>query len=111
MTVQTQSDRTQQKVTNLLSMAARARRIASGAFAVEEAVKHGQARFLLIAEDAEPSSQAKYEQLSNQYDIPAAAFLTKATLGACLGKADRAAAALLDDGFAKKLAVLLEERG
>ena len=87
MTMQTQSDRTQQKVTNLLSMAARARRIASGAFAVEEAAKRGQARFLLIAEDAEPSSKEKYEQLSNQYDIPAAAFLTKDTLGACLGRA------------------------
>ena len=45
------TDMKKTKVTNLLSMAARARRIASGAFAVEEAAKKGKAKFLLIAED------------------------------------------------------------
>ena len=107
MNAQTPREITEKKVTNLLSMAARARRIASGAFAVEEAVKNGQARFLLLAEDVEPSTKEKYEQLSNQYNIPAAAFLTKDTLGACLGKGVRAAAALLDEGFAKRLQALL----
>lgn len=41
-----------QRITNLLSMAQRARRIASGAFAVEQAMKKKQAMFLLIASDA-----------------------------------------------------------
>ena len=96
------------KVTNLLSMAARARRIVSGAFAVEEAAKKGQAVLLLIAEDTEPASQKKYEELARKYQIPHMRFLTKETLGACLGKPERAAAALLDAGFAKRLQALLE---
>lgn len=108
MNMQAPKEMKQTKVTNLLSMAARARRVVSGAFAVEEAAKKGQARFLLLAEDIEPSSKEKYEQLSKKYNIPAAAFLTKETLGACIGKDVRAAAALLDDGFAKKLQALLE---
>ena len=99
------------KVTNLLSMAARARRIVSGAFAVTEAAKGGKARLLLIAEDVEPSSKDTYEQLSSTYHIPAVHFLTKDVLGACLGKSSRAAAALLDDGFAKRLEALVSERG
>ena len=102
------TDMKKTKVTNLLSMAARARRIASGAFAVEEAAKKGKAKFLLIAEDCEPASQKKYETLSDTYGIPAGRFLTREELGACLGKEYRAAAVLLDDGFAKKLQALLE---
>ena len=104
-------DRKKTKVTNLLSMAARARRIVSGAFAVEEAAKNGTARFLLIAEDVETSSKELYEKLSIQYKIPAETFLTKDELGACLGKGTRAAAALLDEGFSKRLQALLDERG
>ena len=102
------TDMKKTKVTNRLSMAARARRIASGAFAVEEAAKKGKAKFLLIAEDCEPASQKKYETLSDTYGIPAGRFLTREELGACLGKEYRAAAVLLDDGFAKKLQALLE---
>ncbi|MDY6268687.1 MAG: ribosomal L7Ae/L30e/S12e/Gadd45 family protein [Selenomonadaceae bacterium] len=102
------TDMRKQKVTNLLSMAARARRIASGAFAVEEAAKKGKAKYLLIAEDAETASKKKYETLSDTYGIPAGCFLTREELGACLGKEYRAAAALLDDGFAKKLEALME---
>ena len=101
----------QQSVMNLLGLAQRARRVASGAFAVEEAIKKGKAAFLLIAADAEPNTKRKYQELANTFQIPFACTLTRETLGACLGKDYRAVAVLLDGGFAKRLQELLEVPG
>ena len=42
----------EQRITNLLSMAQKAGRIVSGAFAVEQAVKKKQAVLVLLAGDA-----------------------------------------------------------
>ena len=48
-----------ERITNLLSMAQRARLIVSGAFAVEQALKKKQAVFLLIATDAAAETKKK----------------------------------------------------
>ncbi len=99
----------EQKIQNILSMAQRARLVASGGLAVEQAAKSGQARLMLIAEDAEHSSRAKYLEMADRYGIPCQTALSREKLGACLGKEYRAAAALLDDGFSKSLMRLFEE--
>ncbi|MDY2684940.1 MAG: ribosomal L7Ae/L30e/S12e/Gadd45 family protein [Selenomonadaceae bacterium] len=100
----------QRKITNLLSMAARARRIVSGSFSVTEAVKKGQAAFLLIAADAATETKNDCRHLAETYKVPFAEVLDRETLGQCLGKEYRAMAALTDAGFAKKLRQLLEEQ-
>lgn len=97
-----------QCVVNLLSMAQRARRVASGAFAVEEALKKHKARLLLLAVDARPETKRRFEELADRYDVPAVSFLTKEALGSCLGKEYRAVAAVLDAGFAQRLRELME---
>ena len=99
----------EQRITNLLSMAQRARRIVSGAFAVEQAMKKKQAVYLLIAADAADESKKTYIGLANRYEVPYAEGLNRELLGTCLGKEYRAAAALTDAGFAKKLHQLMEE--
>lgn len=96
------------RIMNLLGMAQRARRLASGAFAAQQAVQEGQAVFLLIAADAEEESKRRYKSLAEEANIPCAEGLTRETLGRAIGKEYRAAAALLDEGFAKKLRSLLE---
>ena len=93
----------EQQIASLLGLAQRARRMVSGAFPVEEAVKKGKACFLLIAEDAEPHTKKKYQELAEKSQIPFAFALSREALGACLGKEYRAVCALLDAGFAKKL--------
>lgn len=98
-----------QRITNLLSMAQRARRIASGAFAVEQAMKKKQAMFLLIASDAAEESKKTYQGLADKYEVPYAEGLDREILGTCLGKEYRAAAVLTDVGFAWKLRQLMEE--
>ena len=103
------NDTNVKRITNLLSMAQRANRIVSGAFAVEQAMKKERAVFLLIASDATAESQKNYIALATKYKIPYKTGLDRETLGTCLGKEYRAAAALTDDGFANKLQQLMEE--
>lgn len=93
----------------LLSMAARARRIASGAFAVDAALKEKKAKLLIVAADASDETKEKYQEAAVKYNVPLKVTLTKDALGACLGKGVRAAAALTDEGFARKAQELLEE--
>ena len=99
----------EQRITNLLSMAQRAGRIVSGAFAVEQAVKKKQAVLVLLAGDAAEESKKNFIALTDKFAIPYVYCLDRETLGACLGKEFRAVAALVDDGFAKKLRQLMEE--
>lgn len=99
----------EQRIQNLLGMAQRARKVVSGAFAVEQAVKDGTAKLLLIAEDAEENSVKAYREFAKKSHIPCFTALRKDSMGACMGKEYRAVAALLDDGFSKSLRKLLEE--
>ena len=99
----------EQRITNLLSMAQRAQRIVSGAFAVEQALKKKQAVFVLLAGDAAEESKKNVRDLADKFAVPYAEGLDRETLGACLGKEFRAVAALTDEGFAKKLRQLMEE--
>ncbi|MFV0635751.1 L7Ae/L30e/S12e/Gadd45 family ribosomal protein [Mitsuokella sp. WILCCON 0060] len=99
----------EQRIMNLLSMAQRARRIVSGAFAVEQALKARQAVLVLMAADASAESKKNYQILADRYKVPYLEGLDRAMLGQCLGKEYRAVAALLDEGFAKKLCELMKE--
>ena len=98
----------EQRIRNLLGMAQRARKVVSGAFAVEQAVKDGTAKLLLLASDAEEKSVKAYKEMAEKYCIPWVTVLRKDSMGACMGKEYRAVAALLDDGFSNSLRKLLE---
>ncbi len=98
-----------ERITNLLSIAQRARRIVSGSFAVQQAVKGKKAVLLLVAADAAAETKKNCQMLAEKYELPYTELLDRESLGACLGKEYRAMAALTDAGFAKKLATLLEE--
>lgn len=97
----------EQRIENLLGMAQRARKVVSGAFAVEQAVKEGTAKLVILAGDAEENSAKTFRELADKYNIPWVTVLQKASMGACMGKEYRAVAALLDDGFSKSLRKLL----
>ena len=93
----------EQKIMNLLSMAQRANKIASGEFAAAKALQEGKARLLLVAEDAAPETKKNYAELAAKYRVPVYYLLTRDLLGSCLGKGFRAAAAVLDPGFGKAM--------
>ena len=99
----------EERITNLLSMAQRARRIVSGAFAVEQALKGREAVLVLVAADASDETKKDYTILADRYKVPYLEGLDREMLGQCLGKEYRAVAALTDKGFAKKLRELMKE--
>ena len=59
----------EQKIMNLLSMAQRAGRVASGDFAVTKAVQGNKVHLLLVAGDASAETRQRYEQMAAQGKI------------------------------------------
>lgn len=94
----------EQKIFNLLSMAQRAGRIASGDFAVAKAVQGKNARLLLVAKDASEETKKRYRQMAAGAKIEIFYLGDRELLGHCIGKDFRAAAAVLDAGFANAIA-------
>ena len=68
-------------ITNLLSMAQRARRIVSGAFAVEQALKGREAVLVFVAADASDETKKDYTILADRYKVPYLEGLDRETLG------------------------------
>lgn len=100
----------EERICNLISMAQRAGKMASGAFAVEKSLQEGSVHYLLIAEDAAAETTRKYKELAEKYHVPYGRILVKSTLGHSLGKEYRSVAGVLDEGFAKRVHSILEER-
>lgn len=94
----------EQKIMNLLSMAQRAGRVASGDFAVTKAVQGNKAHLLIVAEDASAETRKRYEQMAAQTKIRIIYLGDREQLGHCIGKDFRAVAAIMDAGFANAIA-------
>lgn len=102
-----QTNNIEQKIMNLLSMAQRANKLVSGEFAVEKAVPAGKIKLLLVASDTSEAGKKQYNDMALNYNVPLYFVLTKDELGQCIGKAHRAVAGVLDNGFSKALKELL----
>ena len=100
---------TESRVENLLSMAARARSIVSGAFVAEETIGKGRGTYLLLAADASEETKRKFTNMAERRHIPHVELLRAERLGRCLGKEYRAVAVLIDRGFAERLDAYLHE--
>ena len=96
------------KIEGLLGMAQRAGKTASGEFAIQKAIASGKVKALIVAEDASGRFRETMMKEAAAKGIPVYARFTKEELGQCLGKEYRAAAALLDEGFAKAIGEKLQ---
>lgn len=98
------------KLKNLLSIACKAGRIMSGEFVIEKALSgRHNIKLLLLAADISPASQAKYEKMASAAKVRLAkTALTKDELAGCIGKTDRAAAAVCDEGFSKAVLKIMD---
>ncbi|EKU70742.1 ribosomal L7Ae/L30e/S12e/Gadd45 family protein [Selenomonas sp. F0473] len=101
--------RMESRIENLLSMAARARRIVSGAFMAEETLRKGRGKYLLLAADAAEETKRKFLDMAERDRVPHVELMTTERLGRCLGKEYRAVAVLIDSGFAERLGAYLHE--
>jgi len=92
---------------NLIGLAYRARQCSAGEEIIIQDIKTKKAKLVLIAEDISASTKKKLTDKCDSYNIPYTEAGNRAELGNAIGKAERVAIAILDDGFAKKLQTLL----
>ena len=87
----------------MISLCARARRLCSGNFSVERAVKNQTAYVVIVARDASDNTKKFFDQKCNYYDIPYYEYGTKEELGKYCGNEMRTSIAILDEGFGNQI--------
>lgn len=102
-------ERASRKVTALLGLARRARKVASGAEAVDWAVKRHAARLILSATDASANSVAKSRSAAARVGVAWMQAMGKQELGAALGGGPRVCVAVTDPHFAGALMSVLNK--
>lgn len=86
-----------------LGMAQKAGKAMSGDLAVRGALKSGKTKLLVIATDTSDATKKELVFLAEEAKVPTIELLTRAELGHVIGKAPRAAVAIMDVNFAKML--------
>lgn len=89
------------KVLQMLGLAARGRKVLSGEFSTEKAVKTGNAGLVIAAADASENTKKLFRNMCAFYEVPFYEYGTKEELGHCIGKQYRASLAVTDIGIAK----------
>lgn len=89
------------KVLGAVGLAARAGKMASGEFSVEQAVKKGKAFVVLVAEDASANTKKLFRNMCTYYEVPYYELAEKVELGRAVGKEFRASLACVDENLAK----------
>lgn len=99
------------KILNLLGLATKAGKTASGEFMAEKAVKSGKACLVLVSEEASENTRKMFLNMCTYYKVPMYVFGKKEELGHSMGKEMRASLAITDAGFSKALKSELELNG
>ena len=88
------------QVQGVLGLARRANALAAGTNAVLDAVRSKKALLVLAANDVSPNTEKRLKDKTSFRGVPMEVLpFGAAELGHCIGKADTAAVALLQDGF------------
>ncbi|HIX16029.1 MAG TPA: ribosomal L7Ae/L30e/S12e/Gadd45 family protein [Candidatus Hungatella pullicola] len=100
-----------QKILNLIGLATKAGKTASGEFMTEKSVKSGKARLVIVSEEASENTRKMFDNMCTYYKVPIFFFAGKDELGHAMGKEMRASLAIVDDGFAKAVVKLMNTNG
>lgn len=94
---------------NIVGLTYRARKCSTGEETIIQDIREQKAKLLLIASDISEQSKKKYTDKCKTFNVPYIEVDNdRQTLGYAIGKSERVAIAILDDGFAKKLQTLLQ---
>ncbi|MGI6334302.1 MAG: L7Ae/L30e/S12e/Gadd45 family ribosomal protein [Saccharofermentanales bacterium] len=96
-------------VWRMLGLAARAGRVLIGVEGVAKAVRRHKAQLVILAADAAADTAQKAKRLCQQAGVPIRQFGTKNEIGHWTGHTARAIAAVLDDGFGRRLTTLIDQ--
>jgi len=91
----------------LLGLANRARKLVSGEEFVLNEIRKGHAKLVVLSNDASQSTKKKIQDKCKYYKVQLIQVGDRVTLGRAIGKEQRVALAVTDEGFAKKLLTLL----
>ncbi|NBH73618.1 50S ribosomal protein L7ae [Clostridiaceae bacterium] len=92
-----------QKVLNLIGLATKAGKAASGEFSTEKTVKTGKAFLVVVSEEASDNTKKMFTDMCTYYKVPICYFGNKDELGHAMGKEMRASLAIVDEGLAKAI--------
>lgn len=93
---------------NIVGLAYRARKCSTGEDTVVKDIQQRRAKLILLASDVGSQTRKKITDKCKTYDIPFVIVDDRETLAGALGKYQRVAVAILDEGFAKKIKSLLQ---
>ncbi|WP_027726017.1 YlxQ family RNA-binding protein [Tuberibacillus calidus] len=94
--------------TALLGLAYRARKVVTGEETVIQAIRRGQAKLVLLSDDASNRTMKTVTDKCQYYGVPYIVCSDRKTLGQAIGKAERVVIAITDRGFGDKLQSLIE---
>ncbi|WP_203362344.1 YlxQ family RNA-binding protein [Bacillus sp. REN10] len=93
----------------LIGLANRARKIISGEELTVKEIQRGQAKLVVLSMDASSNTKKKIQDKASFYKVPVRWVDDRYVLGQAIGKEARVVLAVLDSGFANKLATLLDD--
>lgn len=93
---------------SLVGLANRARKIVSGEEQVLREIRGNRAKLVLLSADASENTMKKVTDKCKFYKVPYKIIGSRFILGHSIGKEARVTIAICDDGFAKKIAQVLE---
>ena len=99
----------QNKVLQMLGLAKRAGKVASGEFMTEKSVKEGKAYLVFVAVDASANTKKEFHNMCEFYKVPIYEYGNKEELGHAIGNEIRASLAITNEGFAQAILKHLEE--
>lgn len=100
------------KIFSYLGLAVRGRRLVSGEFLTEQAVKKKKAYIVIVATDASENTKKSFRDMCTYYQVNIYFYGNKEQLGHAIGKEFRASIAVTDGNLANAIEkVLMEEQG
>lgn len=93
---------------SLLGLAFRAKKVVSGEELVLKELRKGRVKLVLLANDGSPNTKKKITDKCAYYQVPVVFIGSRYELGQAIGKKERVVVAVCEEGFAKKLKLLLE---
>ena len=97
------------KIASLLSLCAKAGRLATGEETAEKLLKNGKAKLVIVSGDASENTKKKFINKCFFYQKPVKVFGEKDALSKCVGKINRTVYVITDDGFAVRLQGLIDD--
>ena len=91
------------KISSLLSLSKRAGKIVIGSDTVENSIKNGNAKLVIISTDASENTQKKFTDKCKYRNIPLYIFASSDELNRCVGTFEAKVFAITDENFTKGL--------